>query len=162
MPVKNRMKLERIISGGQTGVDRAALDWAMAHGIPHGGWCPVGRLAEDGVIPDQYQLVELPNSGYRQRTRANVRDSDAKLIISVTPELSGGTLQTARFAKALSKPWVHVHPGIAIQDDFCQWFIAANIRTLNVAGPRASKDSLATGFTSVVLDAIFTMPIASQ
>ncbi len=156
------MKLEKIISGGQTGVDRTALDWAIAHDIPHGGWCPVGRLAEDGVIPIQYQLVELPDSGYRQRTRANVQDSDATLIISFSPDLSGGSLQTAGFAKALCKPWMHIHPGVSIQDGFCQWFMVANIRMLNVAGPRLSKDPLAVGFTSVVLDVFLTMTVARQ
>lgn len=78
-----------IVSGGQTGVDRAALDWAIKHEIPHGGWCHEGRMAEDGVIGVVYQLLELPGGGYRQRTKANVKDSDATLIVSMAPTLSG-------------------------------------------------------------------------
>ncbi|MGI8605082.1 MAG: YpsA SLOG family protein [Verrucomicrobiales bacterium] len=68
------MKPIRIISGGQTGADRAALDWAIANGVPHGGWCPKGRLAEDGPIPDRYQLTETPTANYLQRNEWNVRD----------------------------------------------------------------------------------------
>src|SRR2546423_13574935 len=67
----------KIVSGGQTGADRAALDFALAHKIPQGGWCPKGRRAEDGVIEPCYRLVETPSSRYSQRTAWNVRDSDA-------------------------------------------------------------------------------------
>jgi hypothetical protein len=86
-----RVLIERIVSGGQTGADRAALDWAMTHGVPHGGWCPARRLAEDGAIAPQYRLTEVPDGGgYRQRTKANVRDSDAtgwvKPVAKPTPE----------------------------------------------------------------------------
>ena len=78
----------KIVSGGQTGADRAALDWAMAHGVPHGGWCPAGRLAEDGVIDMRYSLKETPQPEYLQRTEWNVRDSDATLIVSCAAELA--------------------------------------------------------------------------
>ena len=74
--------IERIISGGQIGVDRAALDWAIAHNIQHGGWCPTGRRAEDGIIPERYRLREAPGRNYQQRTKWNVRDSDATLIVT--------------------------------------------------------------------------------
>jgi hypothetical protein len=77
------MGIERIISGGQIGVDRIALDWAIAHGTQHGGWCPTGRRAEDGRIPDRYYLQETPSRNYEQRTKWNVRDSDATLIITL-------------------------------------------------------------------------------
>lgn len=66
----------RIVSGGQTGADRAALDWAIAHGIPHGGWCSPGRMAEDGMIDARYKLSEILTGGYRRRTRMNVEDGD--------------------------------------------------------------------------------------
>ena len=96
---------QKIVSGGQTGVDRAALDWARQHHIDHGGWCPKGRLASDGVIPTDYLLHETESSGYRQRTKRNVQDSDATLILSMG-ELDGGTLQTVEFAKRLKKPYL--------------------------------------------------------
>ena len=71
-------------------MDRTALDWALAHHIPHGGWCPAGRRAEDGVIPDCYDLQETPEQNYQQRTKRNVRDSDGTLIITAMKELTGG------------------------------------------------------------------------
>ena len=92
------MDFPKIISGGQTGADRAALDWAMANNIPHGGWCPLGRLAEDGKIDAQYNLLETPKADYLQRTEWNVRDSDATVIISLAPQLTGGSLATAELA----------------------------------------------------------------
>ena len=81
--------IEKIVSGGQTGADRMGLDWAIWHDIPHGGWCPRFRKAEDGKIPDQYQLTETPKSDYVQRTEWNVRDSDGTLIFSLSDKLSG-------------------------------------------------------------------------
>lgn len=91
--------IQKIISGGQTGADRTALDWAIEHDIPHGGWCPAERRAEDGVIPERYRLQETPAHNYEQRTRWNVHDSDATLIVSLAEELSGGTLATRQWAE---------------------------------------------------------------
>src|SRR2546428_7239726 len=99
--------IEKIISGGQTGADRAALDFAIARGIPHGGWCPRGRLAEDGVISDRYQLTETPSANSAQRTEGNVRDSDGTVIFSIGPKLTGGSKQTAEFARQHRKPCLH-------------------------------------------------------
>ena len=76
-------KVEKIVSGGQTGADRAGLDFAIAHGIPHGGWCPKGRKAEDGTIPERYGLSETSRADYLQRTEANVRESDGTVIFTV-------------------------------------------------------------------------------
>lgn len=105
------MKIPRIVSGGQTGADRAALDWAIEHQVPHGGWCPAGRRAEDGTIPARYRLEELPEGGgYRRRTKANVRDADATLIVSIEPVLTGGSKETRLFAQRMAKPWLHVPP----------------------------------------------------
>jgi len=92
-----------IISGGQTGTDRAALDFAIAHGIPHGGWCPLGRRAEDGVLDPRYRLRETESKSYRQRTRRNVADSDATLILNLG-ELADGSLATRQLAERASKP----------------------------------------------------------
>lgn len=134
-------KAFRIVSGGQTGVDRAALDWAMAHQIPHGGWCPAGRTAEDGVIPNRYALTEMPNQGgYAQRTKANVRDSDATLIISLAQTLSGGSLATRDYASRLDRPCIHIHPGGDWKTGLARWLRDNEIQVLNVAGPRASHE----------------------
>src|SRR5437867_10686295 len=100
--------IERIISGGQTGADRAALDFAIARGIPHGGWCPQGRLAEDGIIPGCYKLTETPSPDPVQRTEWNVRDSDGSVIFSIGPRLAGGSKKTADFARRHKKPCLHL------------------------------------------------------
>jgi len=96
--------LKQIVSGAQTGVDRAALDAAMRAGLTVGGWCPRGRKAEDGVIPDIYPLKETRGAAYRTRTRWNVRDADATLILC-RGEPSGGTLLTVGFCEELGKPY---------------------------------------------------------
>lgn len=96
--------VKRIVSGGQTGVDRGALDAAIFLGIAHGGWCPQGRLAEDGTIPPRYELTETNSSKYPIRTQQNVIDSDGTLIL-YAGELQGGTSLTLRFARERNKPW---------------------------------------------------------
>ena len=147
--------VNKIISGGQTGADRAALDWAIAHNIPYGGWCPAGRIAEDGVIPAKYQLAEIPGGGgYRQRNKANVQDSDATLTLTINPELSGGSKQTVSFAKHLRKPWLHVCPEMNWQDVITSWLASTQIEILNVAGPRSSKEPDIGVFVMKVFDAI--------
>jgi Circularly permutated YpsA SLOG family len=140
----------KIISGGQTGADRAALDWAIAHNIPHGGWCPQGRIAEDGVIPDTYSLKESPSPDYPQRTMWNIRDSDATLILSISPVLTGGSKRTLDYATELGKPCLHLIPGMnpTIVIDFLQ---ENKVQTLNVAGPRASKEPQVYDFVVWVL-----------
>ena len=145
----------KIVSGGQTGADRAALDWAIEHDVPHGGWCPAGRLAEDGVVPARYALDELLEGGYLERTRANVRDSDATLIISLSPVLSGGSKETSRFAIELHKAWLHVHPSVNWKAALGQWVRPRGEFVLNVAGPRASKEPGVGVFVGEVLDEMF-------
>jgi hypothetical protein len=135
---------EKIVSGGQTGVDRAALDAALAVGLPHGGWCPAGRRAEDGVIPARYRLKEATGAGYQERTRLNVGDSGATLILSPLP-LTGGTALTAREAETLGRPCLAIDPGdsathqISIAE-ILEWLEANRIAVLNIAGPRASGE----------------------
>ena len=129
----------KLISGGQTGVDRAALDVALESGLACGGWCPASRLAEDGRIPDLYPLTETPSDVYAQRTRWNVRDSDATLILNIG-ELTGGTALTAECAGELGRPLLIVDldrlPPMA---EVVEWLRSAQVGTLNVAGPRESS-----------------------
>ena len=133
------MRPVRIISGGQTGIDRAALDTAIQLGIEHGGWCPRGRIAEDGRIDPRYRLSETRGSDYRERTALNVRDSDGTLILNSGP-LTGGTAMTAEFARQYNKPCLVLSldrpPATA---SFTEWLNHNQVRCLNVAGPRASK-----------------------
>ncbi len=132
----------KIISGGQTGADRAALDAAMEAGVPCGGWCPAGRKAEDGVIPDHYPVIELPGAGYVRRTRQNVIDSDGTLVVSFGPP-EGGTARTVRYCKREGKPFLVidanvVSPTLAAGD--ARRFVSEHrVQTTNVAGPRASN-----------------------
>jgi len=133
------LPIERIVSGGQTGVDRAALDVALELGLPCGGWCPRGRLAEDGPIDPRYPLRETTSADYAQRTELNVRDSDGTLILTVgTP--TGGTLLTKTTAERLEKPLFLVdfeeQPAVG---DVLAWVERSAVRELNVAGPRASQ-----------------------
>jgi hypothetical protein len=95
--------IPKIVSDGQTGADRAALDWALSHRLPCGGWCPKGRKAEDGPIDSKYPLKESPSASYLQRTEWNVRDSDATVLFSLAAELKGGSKKTVEFAKKQSQ-----------------------------------------------------------
>lgn len=128
----------KVVSGGQTGVDRAALDAAMEMGIQTGGWCPAGRRAEDGRIPARYNLEETPSSEYSQRTTWNVRDSDATLLLSPQP-LHGGTLLTREVAERLMRPLMNID---LFKDnnhlEILSWLDDVKPQVLNVAGPRLS------------------------
>ncbi len=131
--------IAKIISGGQTGVDRAALDVALDLGIPCGGWCPKGRRAVDGVIPRKYPLTECSTAAYRERTALNVRDSDGTLILNQGP-LESGTAYTVEVAKKLSNPYLVVDLGGRLDlDDIADWIEREGVRVLNVAGPREEK-----------------------
>ena len=131
--------LEKIVSGGPAGVDRAALDVGLALGLPVGGWCPQGRRAEDGVIPARYPLVETPERHYEARTRRNIEDSDGTLILNLG-RLDGGTALTVAHARQIGRPCrvVALEEGIT-PAAFRDWLAAHHIRVLNVAGPRESK-----------------------
>jgi hypothetical protein len=133
------MTLQKIVSGGQTGVDRAALDAALAHDVLVGGWCPKGRRAEDGVIPDRYPLRETPSEEYAQRTAWNVRDSDGTLLIAPAP-LQGGTALTRTEAEDRGTPVLHVRPEDPVPVPMIRaWGAEHEVQVLNVAGPRASE-----------------------
>ena len=127
--------VERIVSGGQTGVDRAALDVAMACDVPHGGWCPRGRRAEDGPIPPRYQVRETASPAYRVRTEQNVIDSDATLIL-YREQLQGGTLLTFRLCQKHEAPFLLVALPSAETQAAVTWLQALQPAVLNIAGPR--------------------------
>ena len=141
--------IKEIVSGGQTGVDRAALDIANEFKIPHSGWCPYERKAEDGIIPAKYNLKETPaptfaerndpDAIYKKRTELNARDSDGTLIV-VRDAPMGGTLYTIEMAEKHKRPYFifNLSNGSEIED-IANWIINNNIHKLNVAGPRASQ-----------------------
>ena len=160
--------IARLVSGGQTGVDRAALDAAIELGIPCGGWCPHGRKAEDGTIPDRYPLIETWSSDYSQRTCWNVRDSDATLILA-WGELTGGTRLTADECRKVGKPYVVVDLTGDVDIAEAAWTardcIAENVAgdgTLNVAGPRESEAPGVYDRTRAFLRAVLTLAMGAD
>lgn len=131
----SEVHLDRIVSGGQSGVDRAALDAAMEAGISVGGWCPSGRRAVDGRIANRYPLRETPSKAYSERTSWNVRDSDGTLVL-VEGEPFGGTEFTIEEARRLGRPVLVVDPTRTDVKQVRAWLARHHIRKLNVAGPR--------------------------
>ncbi len=136
--------IKKIISGGQTGVDQAALDAAIACGIEYGGWLPAGRKTENGPLPMRYALVELESESYPARTRRNIVEADATLIISHGP-LTGGSALTANIAQKMNIPYMHLDlnrlSGEVRLKKVQAWLQEIKPVILNVAGPRASSDS---------------------
>ncbi|HEY0428940.1 MAG TPA: putative molybdenum carrier protein [Pyrinomonadaceae bacterium] len=152
-------KIGRIISGGQTGVDRAALDFALENKIAIGGFVPKHRLAEDGIIPLKYvNLRESKTENPAERTALNVRTSDATLILSCG-KLGGGSLLTKKFAEKYEKPFLHVDFLVLSMMDAerktRKWLASIECEALNVAGPRASEDALIYELTGEFLKKIF-------
>jgi hypothetical protein len=146
-----------LVSGGQSGADRAGLDWAIEHGVRHGGWCPKGRKTEDGPLPSTYQLIETPSRAYLERTEWNVRDSDATLIFTLSEKLDGGSKRTAEFAEKLGKPCLHFRPGV--HPKFIARFLARHsVARLNIAGKRESS---APGIGMLVREALSAALIIS-
>ena len=140
--------VRKIVSGGQTGADRGALDAAIELGIEHGGYCPAGRRAEDGRIPDRYRLIETASADHAERTERNVLESDGTLLVTRGPA-SGGSALTAALAARHRRPFLHVdidlagdapcaEPASRWADAIREWLATWGIEVLNVAGPRAS------------------------
>jgi hypothetical protein len=136
------MTLRKIVSGGQTGVDRGALDAALALDFESGGWCPAGRRAEDGRVPPRYPVEELERGGYKARTVRNLIDSDGTLIL-YHQALDGGTRLTRAECEQRGRPWITIdaeyHSPAQAASAAMAFVDARGITTLNVAGPRASK-----------------------
>jgi len=151
--------VKRIISGGQTGVDRGALDFALQVGIDCGGWVPKGRVAEDGVIPAKYpNLIETESDDSGERTELNVRDSDGTLLVTRgTP--TGGSAFTLQAVVRLDKPFIHIdlereRLDLALQR-LLQWLQDFRPLILNIAGPRTSEDPEIYELTTVLLEKTF-------
>jgi len=157
--------IERIISGGQTGADRAALDFAIKVDLPHGGWVPKGRLAEDGTTPARYHLTEMPTKSYPKRTEKNVFDSDGTLIVS-HGKLKGGSQYTMDMAIMHSKPWLHIDLNettvLEAAQQVIDWLLNNRIETLNVAGPRESKDPMIYRAVYDLLQTVYYIAISEE
>lgn len=139
-------------------MDRAALEWALANGFPHGGWCPKARRAEDGPIPPQFQLQETAAKSPVVRTRRNVRDSGGTVIFSKRPDLSAGTAETSAFARKMGKPLLHLVSSMTIAEAAAvlNAFVTEHgITVLNVAGPRESEEGGNGIFVQAVLSRAF-------
>ncbi len=141
MEAKSYLDRITLITGGQTGIDRAMLDFCLDHGISCGGWCPADRKAEDGVIPDRYPVKELPAPSYNKRTAANVKESDATVIIFYG-EMIGGTLKSFEFVRKEEKPFLLLDLSVIDAEKAAGRLRAFLDRfqplTLNFSGPRQS------------------------
>jgi hypothetical protein len=148
----------KIISGGQTGADRAALDFAIENNISYGGWVPKGRITEDGTLSEKYHLQEMPTEEYFKRTEQNILDSDGTLIV-FHGHLKGGSALTVFLAEKYHKPCLSINLNrtafIEGAERIHKWIKDNNITILNVAGPRASKDSRIYQGTVDLLKATF-------
>ncbi len=132
------IKISEIISGGQSGVDRAALDFALENGIECGGHCPKGRIAEDGYIDTKYPLQETISSNYSVRTRRNVACSDGTIILIIN-KMDRGTIITKQIARKTGKPVISLNLDAPQKPEILSnWMKENNIGTVNIAGPRES------------------------
>ncbi len=150
--------LKKIVSGGQTGADRAALDFAIRHAIPHGGWIPKGRKTEDGPLPERYLLRQMPTEEYPKRTEQNVVDSDGTVIIS-HGALTEGSAFTREIAEKHGRACLHLDMNELSVEQAVQilrsWITENKIEVLNVAGPRQSKDPAIYDTTFEILQLTF-------
>jgi hypothetical protein len=157
--------IKKIIPGGQTGADRAALDVAFKFGIPHGGWIPKGRKTEKGPLPKKYQLQEIPTDSYEARTEQNVMDSDGTLIIA-RGKLTGGTDYTRQMTLKHKKQLLGIDLNLTGHFDaaslIVSWIKLQRVQVLNVAGPRASKDPVIYSDVTRILEQVVTILIDEE
>jgi len=158
--------IKKIVSGGQTGADQAALDVAIKlEDIPHGGWVPRGRLTEDGPLPEKYHLEEMPTANYQDRTEQNVIDSDATVILS-HGKLSGGSAYTRDMALQHARPWLHIDLNKMSKFEATRkisaWVAENGVEILNVAGPRASRDPAIYDNVLEILEAAYTLTLGAE
>lgn len=145
------VNVTKIISGGQVGADRAGLDFAIERGIPHGGWCPLGRRAEDGTVPAKYKLQEANRPGYPYRTKLNVREADGTVVFTEDPPTRGSSM-TIQACLDFGKPYLHLTPDMPVKEacvQFLHWLHDNGIKVLNVAG---SRHEYYYGFARLILD----------
>jgi hypothetical protein len=149
--------IKKIISGGQTGADRAALDVALKVGIPHGGWIPKGRKTENGPLPEKYQLKEMPTASYEARTEQNVTDSDGTLIVA-HGKLTGGSDYTRQMTLKHKNQLLGIDLNLIGHYDAASlaasWIRMQHVKVLNVAGPRASEDRQIYSDVVIILEQI--------
>lgn len=157
--------IKKIISGGQTGADQAALDAAIKLGIPHGGWIPKGRLTENGPLPEKYDLTEMAVTSYALRTEQNVKDSDGTLIIS-HGKLTDGSDYTRKMALKHQRPWLHINlnktPAFKAANLIRSWIKENTIEILNIAGPRESKDHLIYQDVSKLIETTYYLELINS
>lgn len=157
--------LTKIVSGGQTGADQAALDAAMALGLAHGGWVPAGRLTERGPLDPRYEMKEMPTAEYAARTEKNVIDSDGTLILSHGP-LTGGSDFTRKMAVHHSRPWLHLDlsgtSAFQAAHRAGEWLAEHRVSVLNVAGSRASKDPRIYSAVRDLLETLYYMDLMND
>ena len=150
--------LNRIVSGGQTGADIAALELALERGFPHGGWCPKGRRSLAGPIPDCFELRETPSDGYLQRTEWNVRDTDGTVVFTLSKNATGGSLKTIDYTRKHQKPCLHLSQADPQLENFTHRLLdfigEHDIETINVAGSRESKEPGIHNWVREVLDSV--------
>jgi len=147
--------LEKILSGGQTGVDRAALDVAIELGFSHGGWCPAGRDADGGVIPEKYQLTETSEIDHTVRSEYNVRDADATMML-YRGKLHGGTAYAIEMAQHLAKPVIAINLDQASSlEEAIDWIRANQVKILFVGGQRETTNSGIYFQSRVFLNSLF-------
>jgi len=156
--------IEKIISGGQTGADQGALDAAMKYSFPYGGWIPKGRKTENGPLPDTYNLKEMPAANYVDRTEKNILDSSGTVIIS-HGKLTGGAKLTQKLAKKHNRPCLHINlnetPAFFAASEINAWINNNEIKILNVAGPRASKDSQIYEDTKYIIQGVILLHLVN-
>lgn len=158
--VSQAVLLSTLVSGGQAGAERAVLDWAIENQVEHGGWCPQGRRAEDGSIPEIYELRETKTRNYAEALEKNIRESDATLIVTLSRKLSGALKHTVETAKRARKPLLHLSKNVPLAENALRLraFIEdERIEKLHITGSRASDEEGIEEFVSALFSTLATL-----